>query len=82
MMDVPNIAGLILSLALTTLGLYFGGHAIRGLVHRTVRIENRPSEVRGADASTISSVWLLYSAVLVGGGLVGIAYAVARQWKW
>ena len=82
MIDVPNVAGLVLSLALVTLGLYFGGHAITGLVVRTVRVSDRSSEVRGSDAITVAAVWLTYSAVLVGGGLIGVAYAVTRQWHW
>jgi len=80
--DIPNAAGLVLSVSLVVLGLYFGGHAVAGLVQQKVRVAHDGSEVRGEDAISLSSLWLMYAAVLTGGGLVGIVYAAMRQWHW
>ena len=82
MIDIPNAVGLAMSASLVVLGLYFGSHAIAGFVQRRVRVANDGSEVHGEDAISVSSVWLMYATVLIGGGLVGIAYATMRQWHW
>ena len=82
MIDIPNTTGLILSSSLIVLGLYFAGYAIAGFVRGTVRVADDSSERSGADAASVSVVWLMCATVLLGGGLVGLSYALMRQWHW